>query len=122
MSLTRKALWFIERNLDRDLSLGEIAASCGVSPYHLAHAFGEGADVSVMRYVRARRLTAAAQALALGAPDILQLALDQGYGSHEAFSRAFRAQFGCAPEAVRRKGDTEELAMTQAMNMPDRGD
>ena len=29
-----------------------------------------------------------------GAPDILSVALDVGYGSHEAFTRAFREQFG----------------------------
>ena len=121
MTLTDKALWAIERNLDRDLTLGEIARSCGVSSYHLAHAFGESAGVSVMQYVRTRRLTVAAQALALGAPDILHLALDAGYGSHEAFTRAFRAQFGCAPEMVRRKGNTEDLAMTEAMKTPRSG-
>jgi AraC family transcriptional regulator len=36
------------------------------------------------------------------APDILSLALDTGYGSHEAFSRAFRAQFGTTPETIRK--------------------
>jgi hypothetical protein len=54
-----------------------------------------------MRYVRARRLTKAAQALATGAPDILSLALDADYSSHEAFTRAFRDHFGVTPEAVR---------------------
>jgi AraC family transcriptional regulator len=47
-----------------------------------------------MRYVRGRRLTEAAKVLSDGAPDILTVALDAGYGSHEAFTRAFRDQFG----------------------------
>ena len=41
MSLTDKALFAIERNLNRELSLGEIAERVGVSRFHLAHAFGE---------------------------------------------------------------------------------
>jgi AraC family transcriptional regulator len=121
MTLTNKALWMIERNLDRALTLGEVAEACGVSRYHLAHAFGAGTGLSVMQYVRGRRLTAAAQSLATGAPDILALALDSGYGSHEAFSRAFRAQFGTTPEMVRRQASTEDLPMIKAMQVPDAG-
>ena len=54
-----------------------------------------------MRYARARRLTEAARVLAKGAPDILNVALEADYGSHEAFTRAFRDHFGMTPEAVR---------------------
>ena len=102
MSLTNKALFIIERNLSRDLSLAEIAGLCGVSRFHLAHAFGESAGRPVMEYVRGRRLTEAATALASGAADILGLALDSGYASHEAFGRAFKAQFGKTPEEIRK--------------------
>jgi AraC family transcriptional regulator len=64
-----------------------------------------------MAYVRARRLSEAAKRLAAGAPDILALALDYGYGSHEAFTRAFREQFGQTPEAVRARATTEGLTL-----------
>jgi AraC family transcriptional regulator len=117
--LVEKALWTIERNLDRALTLAELADACGASHFHLAHAFGQATGISVMQYVRARRLTEAAESLAAGnAPDILSLALDAGYGSHEAFSRAFRAQFGTTPEKVRKTGDVENLAMTRAAKLP----
>jgi AraC family transcriptional regulator len=112
--LTNQALWVIERNLDRSLTLGEVAAACDVSRYHLAHAFARSTGYSVMQYVRGRRLTLAAQALAAGAPGILNLALESGYGSHEAFSRAFRTQFGASPEMIRRKASKEDLAMVKA--------
>ena len=117
MSLTHQILWVIERNLDRTLTLADLAESCRVSRYHLAHAFGQATGHPVMQYLRARRLTAAAHALASGAPDILNLALDSGYGSHEAFSRAFRAQFGVTPEMVRRRATTTDLSMMEAINM-----
>ena len=67
----------------------------------MAHAFGRATGWSVMRYVRGRRLSEAARTLAAGATDILAVALDAGYGSHEAFTRAFRDQFGRTPESVR---------------------
>ena len=97
MSFPDKALWIIERNSTDALTLDGIAAACGVSRSHLAHAFGTATGMSVMQYVRARRLSTAALALAAGAPDILSIALEAGYGSHEAFTRAFRREFGSPP-------------------------
>jgi hypothetical protein len=76
-----KALWFIESHFTRDISLEEIAAIGGVSRYHMTRAFGAATGQSVMRYVRGRRLRQAARALADGAPDMLAVALDVGYGS-----------------------------------------
>jgi AraC family transcriptional regulator len=121
MSLTNKALWVIERNLNQELTLGEIAERCEVSRYHLAHAFGTATGRSVMDYARGRRLSEAARALASGAPDILAVALDSGYASHEAFSRAFRERFGLAPEELRRKGSVDGLALVDALRLPQQG-
>jgi AraC family transcriptional regulator len=115
MSFTNKALFIIERNLSGDLSLAEIARGCDVSRFHLAHAFGESTGQSVMEYVRGRRLTEAAYALASGADDILSVALDSGYASHEAFSRAFKAQFGKTPEEVRKSESVSGLALVDAI-------
>jgi AraC family transcriptional regulator len=101
MNPAQKALWYIESHLGAPLTLDEIAGVSGVSRFHLVRAFGAATGLSVMRYVRARRLSKAARALAAGAPDILSLALDADYSSHEAFTRAFRDHFGVTPEAVR---------------------
>jgi AraC family transcriptional regulator len=111
MSIADKALWTIERNSGDALTLARIAAACGVSRSHLANAFGTATGMPVMKYVRGRRLTAAALALAGGAQDILAVALDAGYGSHEAFTRAFREQFDVTPESVRARGDAARLAL-----------
>jgi len=109
MSLANRALWTIDRNLTGELSLRSVAENCGVSRYHLAHAFGETTGMSVMEYVRERRLSEAAADLAQGKSNILDLAMEYGYASHEAFSRAFRAQFGMTPDEVRKKATTNGL-------------
>jgi AraC family transcriptional regulator len=101
MNAVGKAIWFIETHFSGDLSLDDIAKSVGVSRYYLVRAFGVATGRSVMRYVRGRRLTEAARSLINGAPDILTVALDAGYSSHEAFTRAFREQFGLTPDTVR---------------------
>lgn len=74
--LANKALWVIERHLGRPLTLSEIAGACGVSKYHLAHAFGTSTGLSAMQYVPSRRLTVGAQLLTESAPDVLAHALD----------------------------------------------
>jgi AraC family transcriptional regulator len=117
MSVVDKALWVIERNSSGELTLPAVAEACGVSRSHLASAFGTTTGWPVVRYLRARRLTRAAQALAQGAPDILAVALATGYGSHEAFTRAFREQFGVPPERVRELGSTEGLALVPALDL-----
>jgi AraC family transcriptional regulator len=117
MSLTQRALWVIERNLDQDLSLDAIAAACGVTKFHLSHAFGQTTGRSVMQVMRARRLSEAAQRLASGAPDILAIAIQTGYGSHEAFSRAFKTMFGVTPESVRAMGKDHGLPLVDPLRV-----
>jgi AraC family transcriptional regulator len=64
-----------------------------------------------------RRLSEAARALADGAPDILSLALEADYGSHEAFTRAFRDHFGVTPEAVRSSTRLDTLKLQEPIVM-----
>jgi AraC family transcriptional regulator len=114
-----QALWFIESHFAAELDLEAIAAASGVSRFHLSRAFGYATGFPVMRYVRLRRLSVAAQALAAGAPDILAVALEAGYGSHEAFTRAFRDQFGLTPEALRERGALDRLSTLEPLQMND---
>jgi AraC family transcriptional regulator len=117
MNPAQKALWYIESHLAEPLTLDDVAGVAGVSRFHLVRAFAAATGFSVMRYVRARRLSMAAQALAAGAPDILTLALDADYSSHEAFTRAFRDHFGVTPEAVRAGACLDRLKLQEPIVM-----
>jgi AraC family transcriptional regulator len=112
-----KALWYIENNFAGELLLDEIANVAGVSRYHASRAFGEAIGRPITGYVRGRRLTEAAKALASGASDILTVALEAGYGSHEAFTRAFREQFGLTPESVRAQRHVDNIQLVEAVTM-----
>jgi AraC family transcriptional regulator len=112
-----KALWYVESHLGQELTLDVLARVSGVSRYYLTRAFGEATGTPLMRYLRGRRLTEAARSLAAGAGDILAVALDAGYGSHEAFTRAFREQFGLTPEAVRAQCSLDELTLVEPIKM-----
>jgi AraC family transcriptional regulator len=117
MDPAQKALWFVESHSQEQISLEEIARACKVSAFHLTRAFAATTGTSLMRYVRGRRLSEAARHLARGTDDILRVALDAGYGSHEAFTRAFRDQFGLTPEQIRNRGHLTNIELVEAIAM-----
>ena len=110
-----KALWFLESHFARDVPLDEVAEICAVSRFQISRAFSEAFGLSLTQYRRGRRLTEAARSLAAGASDILAVALEAGYGSHEAFTRAFHDQFGLTPAEVRARGHLDNLAVVEPL-------
>ncbi|CAM5423512.1 Right origin-binding protein [Mycolicibacterium aubagnense] len=110
-----KAIWFIESHFAGDITLDDVAKVCDLSRFQMSRLFSYATGNSVTGYLRGRRLTEAARALASGAPDIMAVALDAGYGSHEAFSRAFRDQFGLTPAELRTRGHLEGLRLVEPL-------
>ena len=119
MESLRKGLWFMEGRFRGELSLDKLFQAAGISRYHFAHVFAAATGQSAMRYMRGRRLSEAARVLANGRPEILTVALDFGYGSHEAFTRAFRDQFGITPESVRAQRHLDNVNLVEAIKMDD---
>lgn len=117
MNPAGKALWYIESHFTEQIGLDEVASAAGVSRFHMSRIFPMATGYSVQQYMRGRRLTEAARRLAEGAPDILAVALDAGYGSHEAFTRAFRDQFGITPEALRAQGNLDNIKLLEPIKM-----
>jgi len=112
-----KVIWYIETNFRKGVGLDEIATACGVSRFHMCHGFAAATGYPVIEYLRGRRLTEAARQLAAGAPSILDVALEAGYGSHEAFTRAFRDRFGLTPETVRDGGAVDQTLLVEPIRM-----
>ncbi|NEZ66266.1 AraC family transcriptional regulator [Leptolyngbyaceae cyanobacterium CCMR0082] len=117
MNVVHKGLWYIESHFRKSVGLEDVARASHVSKFHLTRAFSEVMGMSLMKYVRRRRLTEAAKVLAGGAPDILSVALDHGYSSHEAFSRAFKEEFHLTPEVVRSQGNLNNLSLMEPIAM-----
>ncbi len=117
MDPVEKAIWYIESHFADEIRLDDVAAIAGVSRYHLVRAFGVITGWPVMRYVRARRLSEAAKTLATDDGKILDVAIGAGYGSHEAFTRAFRQQFGVVPEAVRSDAALAQIKLVEPLKM-----
>ncbi|APO76353.1 AraC family transcriptional regulator protein [Rhizobium etli 8C-3] len=117
MSAIGRAIWFIESHSASDISLDDISDAAGLSRYHLSRVFGLVTGHSISGYLRGRRLSTAALALIGSSSSILEVALGASYGSHEAFTRAFRDQFGITPDAIRKQGHLRNLALVEPIKM-----
>lgn len=97
-----RAVRMIERRPGAALTLAELARQGGLSPYHFLRIFESLTGVTPHQYIRRLRLRHAATRLALEPGNVLDIALDSGFGDASNFHRAFRAEFGMTPRAYRR--------------------
>ncbi|MEJ2854055.1 MULTISPECIES: AraC family transcriptional regulator [unclassified Saccharothrix] len=94
----------VEEHLSEELDVDGLARALGTTGYHLRRMFSSLAGMPLSEYVRRRRMTVAAADVIRGEDDLLGIAVRHGYGSTEAFGRAFRAVHGVGPGDVRRDG------------------
>ncbi|MFI1149243.1 GyrI-like domain-containing protein [Streptomyces sp. NPDC020817] len=99
-----QAMEHIERHLDQAIEADELARIAATSEYHLRRMFSALAGMPLSQYVRRRRLTLAGAEVLAGRATLLDIAVRYGYGSGEAFARAFRAMHGIGPGEARRTG------------------
>lgn len=94
----------VEQHLAEDLDVVGLAAALGTTEHHLRRMFSSLAGMPLSEYVRRRRMTVAAAEVVSGSGDLLGIAVRHGYGSAEAFGRAFRSVHGVSPGEARRDG------------------
>lgn len=128
-------LLYIEEHLDEPLHLDELAALAGFSPHHFHRVFQHGTGEAPKEYLRRLRLERAVYRLKVSPDNVLQIALEAGFKTHETFTRAFTRQFGINPSEFRHvlkvyrecvddsmasqtyKGFTDETPLTLRFNM-----
>ncbi len=97
-----RVLEHIDRYLDQPLELDSLAAVAHFSPFHFHRLFSAWLGETLGDYVRRRRLELAALRLvSQPSTPVLDIALASGFGSAEAFARAFKARFGSSATAWR---------------------
>jgi AraC family transcriptional regulator len=96
-----RVLVHIQTHLDDPLTLDDLASVACFSPYHFHRIFRGLVGEPVAEHLRRLRLERAAGRLKFTDHQVIDIALDAEYDSHEAFTRAFRANFGRAPSIHR---------------------
>jgi len=92
----------IHQNTNQVLDREELANMAGSSLPHFHRIFTAEVGENIAAYIRRVRLERAAQKLIHGATDLMQVAMDAGFQSHAAFSKAFKQHFGYTPSEFRK--------------------
>ncbi len=102
MAIIKRAIDCIESNIETDMSVDDICEMTDYSKWEFQRIFKAFIGDSVGGYLRARRLTLAAETL-IKFPEkrILAVAIESNFSSQEAFARAFKSQFSVSPSEIR---------------------
>ena len=104
---------YIEKHVKETLTAQKIASEVGYSLFRLSHIFKNEMGMSIMDYVKERKLISASYALFEG-KKIIDVALEYGYQTHSGFTKAFKKQFGFPPSFI--------YAMRMSCNLLSKGD
>lgn len=100
--MIQKLLLYIEENLDKDLSLDNLAKEFAYSKFYIARAFLEDTGITLYKYIQGRRLSEAARKLVETEQPIAWIAYEACYNSQQAFTLAFRKAYLCSPQIYRK--------------------
>ena len=118
ISLLADSLYYIEEHLTSNIKTEDIAAACFCSKSTLEKLFQCLNHISIRDYIVRRRMTLAAKLLLEDSSiSILDVAVKYGYGSNEAFTRAFKQVWNCTP-AEYRKSDHKYSALFPRLLCP----
>ena len=95
-----KALEYIDEHIEEKLSLNDIANYLGYSPFYVSRIFSQIMGISIVSYVRMRKLQFAFSSLQKS-KTILEVAYQYGFESHEGFTRSFKRFFGFSPKVIK---------------------
>ena len=100
----QESLDFIEQNLSEVLDIGEIAGKAAMSAFYYQRIFGALCGMTVGEYIRARRMTLAAQELSVSDARVIDIAVRYGYESPDSFAKAFQRFHGVTPSQAKEPG------------------
>lgn len=92
----------IKQRDSEDMSLRRLAEKSGYSEFHISKKFREISGMQLRDYIRSRKLAFALKELRDTDTGILDIALQYGFSSHEAFTRSFKNAYGITPSAYRK--------------------
>jgi len=99
-----KVIEFIGKHLDEELTLTQLSHIACFSKYHFHRLFTAYTGLSLQQYIRWLRLKRAAHQLIVNKnQSIINIAIEAGFESHEAFSRAFKQACDMSPSEFRRE-------------------
>ncbi|HEY0301502.1 MAG TPA: AraC family transcriptional regulator, partial [Rhizomicrobium sp.] len=99
----RRVLDYIDQNVDRDISIQELADVACLSAFHFARMFSAAMGMPPARFVSRQRLENAKSMLTNGKVPLSEIAFNSRFSSQASFHRAFRRATGMTPGEYQRQ-------------------
>ena len=99
----QELLEFIDGNIDKRLSLSELAKKCFYNPSYFSRAFKERFGLSISEYITKERVSVAAELLLSEDISTDEIARRSGFGDRSGLYRAFGKHYGMTPREYREK-------------------
>ena len=114
--LITESLKYIELHLKDPLTTAEISRAIGYSEFYFSRRFKKEMKMTVMEYVKGRKLLKASEEI-LDGEKIIDVALRYGWETHSGFTKSFKQEFGFCPALLKAMtiqiGDLEEESMKE---------
>lgn len=98
-----KAVLYLNQHYDRTTFLSDVADLIGLHPQYLCSRFKKEVGVGFHAYLLALRIQRSSRLLVSTDKSIKEISAEAGFGSAEAFSKAFKRVRGCSPRQYRRR-------------------
>lgn len=96
-------LEWIEDNLEKKLDASAISSKSGYTKWHLQKMFKSCTGLTMLEYVRSRRLCKAAIELKFSSKSIIDIVRKYKFDSQSSFTRVFKNKYGISPGKFRDK-------------------
>jgi len=104
-----RMLVYIQKHLDESIQLDDLAKVAALSKFHLHRIFHANMEETLNDYVRRLKLERGAGQLQHTNKTISTIAMDSGYNTPAAFTKAFKQQFGISPSAFKKIKKKKEI-------------
>ena len=104
----RKCCDYIQLNVEKKLTIAELAQVCGYSETHLSRRFKQETGQTISRYILGQKIEMAKALLLDDAVTVQEIAARLGFESQSYFGEQFRRAVGMTPGEYRSKGSTEK--------------
>lgn len=105
----KEAFSFIEQNFQNNISVEDIAATCGLNRSYFGKIFHENTGKSPQDFLISYRMTKAAELLKLTELSIADIGNAVGYPNQLHFSRAYKNVYGISPRQWRNENGRRSL-------------